>query len=76
MNVHKSIQQLIFGLLVSTSLSSCVTGIIYTDVTEPLVTNMRNTSVGPVSTTLNTDAVSDPLTIVPLSIMWDSFCDW
>lgn len=51
---------LLFSLL--SSLPGCTYGFLYTDITEPLTTNMQNTPVGEETTEVGINIISEPAT--------------
>jgi len=62
------------GLLAFTvcSASGCTRGFLYTDITSPLVTNMKRTMVGTTSAKLSSKQVTMPLVQGSLSALWNS----
>lgn len=52
--------------------SGCVYGLLYTNIRQPLVVNMRHTSVGEASGMSSTQEVRVPLTTVDISAEWSS----
>ena len=68
---HKFLARFLY-LTIGFSLSGCVTGIIYSDVTEPLVLNMRNTPVGESPAEGSTKQLAYPLVTAGLQVNWDS----
>ncbi|MFN0207957.1 MAG: hypothetical protein ACKVS6_16755 [Planctomycetota bacterium] len=63
------------GLLLMAALAlsevSCVAGILYSDVTYPLDTNLNNTPVGARTSRLDSKEVHDPF-FTSIRIQWDS----
>ncbi|MBI3818566.1 MAG: hypothetical protein HY286_07750 [Planctomycetes bacterium] len=50
---------------------SCVSGILYSDVTRPMTTNMRNSPIGTKFSDLDSKELHDPF-ITGVRVQWDS----
>ena len=58
--------------LVLCLVSGCAPGLIYTDQTSPLVTNMLNTPTGDTLAELDVRQLREPITALNLSAQWNS----
>lgn len=72
-NITMRISIIRLAILAALALSpvSCVAGILYSDVTVPLDTNLNNTPVGPRTSRLDSKEVHDPF-FSSVRVQWDS----
>jgi hypothetical protein len=63
---------LLFALFLSFSASGCV-GMIYSDVTAPLSTDMNNTPIGEVQAQGSSHFVKEPVSSLNISAEWSSY---
>ncbi len=50
----------------------CTSGLIYTNVTFPLTTDMNQTPIGHTVTSVNSKLLQEPVTGLDISVEWDS----